>query len=30
VQSWIAGAPAVIFLGGIWASQIIQLLPNLL
>ena len=30
VQSWIAGAPAVIFFGGIWASQIIQLLPNLL
>ena len=30
VQSFIAGAPAVIFFGGIWASQIIQLLPNLL
>jgi len=30
VQSWIAGAPAVVFLGGVWSSQIIQLLPNLL
>ncbi len=30
VQSWIAGAPAIFFFGGIWASQIIQLLPNLL
>jgi len=30
VQSWIAGAPAIVFLGGIWASQLIQLLPNLL
>jgi len=30
VQSWIAGAPAIIFLGGIWSSQIIQLLPNLI
>jgi sortase A len=30
VQSWIAGAPAIVFFGGIWASQVIQLLPNLL
>ena len=30
VQAWIAGAPAVVFFGGVWASQIIQLLPNLL
>lgn len=30
VQSWVAGAPAIIFFGGIWSSQIIQLLPNLL
>ncbi len=30
VQAWIAGTPAVAFFGGVWASQIIQLLPNLL
>jgi LPXTG-site transpeptidase (sortase) family protein len=30
MQAWIAGAPTIIFFGGIWSSQIIQLLPNLL
>jgi LPXTG-site transpeptidase (sortase) family protein len=30
VQAWIAGSPTIIFFGGIWSSQIIQLLPNLL
>ena len=29
-QAWIAATPAIAFFGSLWATQIIQLLPNLL